>query len=71
MVAVLSRRIVPRHDPPAVLASAPVLFSGLARSVPRGIGLGIVLPVCLLALVAPVVAPYDWAQQDTRQLLSG
>ena len=46
-------------------------FRRLARTRTAGIGAGIVGLVILAALLAPLVAPYDPTQQDTRSLLQG
>lgn len=46
-------------------------FRRLARTRTAGIGAGIVGLVILAALLAPLIAPHDPTQQDTRSLLQG
>src|SRR6266852_3377486 len=44
---------------------------GLLRTGPGAFGLGCIGLVCVLAVAAPMVAPYDPARQEVRHLLEG
>ena len=65
MIAASSARTALRPYTPVKLVSVPRVF----RTGRGSVGLGCVGLICLLAVTAPVVAPYDPAQQDVRRLL--